>query len=521
MALRFVKEQIADNAIVEAKIKDEAVTNAKLAGSIANEKLSNSTVSFGGVSLALGASDATPAFDLADATNLPTSSLTGTITNAQLAGSVQASKLLIDSANFEEIPAGDNAGKLALKSGSVTNAQLDGSIANDKLANSSVTIAGESLSLGGSLAAGTLAGALTLSAIGAPSGAVAMNSQKITGMADPTAAQDAATKAYVDSHSQGLDVKESVVAATTANHASLANLANGNSIDGVTLATGDRILVHEQTNKVENGIYVVAASGAPARSDDFKAGDNESGAFTFVQDGTKYKGHGFVCIMGKSEVVGTNNCPWSMFSESTDIVAGAGLVQAGNAFDVDTDESSIEISGEGKVRVKESGITNAMLGGSIANAKLANSTISGIALGSSLGALTDGNGIADFSYTGSGAASIAIELDGSTLSVGSSGLKIATDGVDFGQLAIRYGYDEIASTSSTGSINLSNRISVANFRSAGAVMVMLNGQVLRDRTGASASSYDEYVLSDNGSVTTITLGGNVPDGSHLAVRYIH
>ena len=69
------------------------ITNAQLAGSIANAKLSNSTVSYGGVSLALGASDSTPAFDLSDATNYPTSSLTGTITNAQLAGSIANAKL--------------------------------------------------------------------------------------------------------------------------------------------------------------------------------------------------------------------------------------------------------------------------------------------------------------------------------------------------------------------------------------------------------------------------------------------
>ena len=64
-----------------------------LSGSIANNKLANDSVSFGGVSVDLGASDATPAFDLTDATNYPTSSLTGTITNAQLAGSIAASKL--------------------------------------------------------------------------------------------------------------------------------------------------------------------------------------------------------------------------------------------------------------------------------------------------------------------------------------------------------------------------------------------------------------------------------------------
>ena len=74
-------------------IKASGVTNTQLAGSIANSKLSNSSVNFGGVSLALGASDTTPAFDLSDATSYPTSSLSGTITNAQLAGSIADSKL--------------------------------------------------------------------------------------------------------------------------------------------------------------------------------------------------------------------------------------------------------------------------------------------------------------------------------------------------------------------------------------------------------------------------------------------
>ena len=82
---------IADTGV--ATIAAGAVDNAMLSGSIANNKLANDSVSFGGVSVDLGASDATPAFDLTDATNYPTSSLTGTITNAQLAGSIAASKL--------------------------------------------------------------------------------------------------------------------------------------------------------------------------------------------------------------------------------------------------------------------------------------------------------------------------------------------------------------------------------------------------------------------------------------------
>ena len=71
-----------------------------LGGSIANDKLSNSAVSYGGVSVSLGASDATPAFNLTDATGYPTSSLVGTITNAQLAGSIENTKLVNDSVSY-------------------------------------------------------------------------------------------------------------------------------------------------------------------------------------------------------------------------------------------------------------------------------------------------------------------------------------------------------------------------------------------------------------------------------------
>ena len=150
-------------------VKDGGITNAMLDGSIVNDKLVNSTVSFGGVQLALGASDATPAFDLTDATNYPTSSLTGTITNAQLAGSIENDKLSNDTVSFGgvsvELGASDATPAFDLTdatnyptsslTGTITNAQLAGSIANDKLANSSLTVtAGDGLSGGGSIALG-------------------------------------------------------------------------------------------------------------------------------------------------------------------------------------------------------------------------------------------------------------------------------------------------------------------------------------------------------------------------------
>ena len=150
-----------------------SIANDKLAGSIANDKLANSTVSYGGVSLALGASDATPAFDLQDATNLPTTSLTGTITNTQLAGSIANGKLANSTVSFGGVslalgasdgtpafdlsdatnyPTTSLTGTItnAQLAGSISNDKLAGSIANDKLANSTVSFGGISLALGAS-----------------------------------------------------------------------------------------------------------------------------------------------------------------------------------------------------------------------------------------------------------------------------------------------------------------------------------------------------------------------------------
>jgi len=141
-----------------------SIAASKLAGGIGNSLLSNNSVSYGGVELALGASDATPAFDLSDATNYPTSSLSGTITNAQLAGSIANGKLANSSVSYggvtlslggsDSTPAFDltdatNYPTSSL-SGTITNAQLAGSIANSKLSNSSVSYGGVTLSLGGS-----------------------------------------------------------------------------------------------------------------------------------------------------------------------------------------------------------------------------------------------------------------------------------------------------------------------------------------------------------------------------------
>jgi hypothetical protein len=170
----------------------------------------------------------------------------------------------------------------------------------------------------------------------APSAAVSLNSQKITNLATPTASTDAASKSYVDGVSQGLDVKDSVVATTTANGTLSSAFANGSTIDGVSLSTNDRILIKDQSTQTENGIYKVNASGAPTRVDDLATGADAAGAFVFVEQGTVNAENGFVCTSNKgSAVVGTNNLVFSQFSGAGQITAGNGLQKSGNTLSAD------------------------------------------------------------------------------------------------------------------------------------------------------------------------------------------
>ena len=247
------------------------ITNDQLAGSISNDKMAAATVAYGGVTLSLGGSDATPAFDLSDATNYPTSSLSGTITNDQLAGSIANSKLANDSVSFggvevnlgasDATPAFDltdatNYPTSSL-SGTITNAQLAGSIANSKLANSSVSYGGVSLSLGGS---------------------------------DATPAFDLRDATNYPTSSLSGTITNAQLAGSISND----KLSN----DSVTVTAGDAL-------------------------------------------------------------------------------TGGGEVDLGSSvtLNVSVDDSSIQVSGDA-IRVKASGVTNAMLAGSIANSKLSNSSVS-------------------------------------------------------------------------------------------------------------------------------------------------
>lgn len=178
--------------------------------------------------------------------------------------------------------------------------------------------------------------AIRLDQLAVPTADVSLNGHKLTSVTDPAAAQDAATKAYVDAIAQGLVWKASVRAATTANGTLATAFANGQTLDGVTLVTGDRILLKNQTSGAENGIYVVPASGAPTRATDADTAAEVRQAAVFVEEGTTH---------ADSLWVNGTNAPITLGSTALVFVqlsggggsysAGTGLGLSGSIFSVD------------------------------------------------------------------------------------------------------------------------------------------------------------------------------------------
>jgi len=169
-----------------------------------------------------------------------------------------------------------------------------------------------------------------LDQMAAPTATVSLNSQKISNLADPTAAQDAATKAYVDATRQGLDVKDSVRAATTAN----ITLSATQTVDGVALVAGDRVLVKDQSTASANGIYVVAA-GAWTRATDADSSTKVTGGmFTFVEEGTANADSGWVLTTNNPIALGTTSLAFTQFSGAGQVTAGAGLTKTGSTLDI-------------------------------------------------------------------------------------------------------------------------------------------------------------------------------------------
>ena len=306
---------------------------------------------------------------------------------------------------------------IKVQDASIGTTQLTNSgVTNAKLANDSVTIGGTAVELGGSaltdLTGLTSAVVDDLTLNGKDISTTAGNKDITltphgTGVVTvPSGYKDRAgfgadalaTKEYVDGFTSGLDVKDSCRVATTANLTVTYDQTNKRldnagtqaalSIDGVTLSVNDRVLVKDQTEARQNGIYTVSDVGSNSsnwrleRSSDTNTGAQlTGGSFTFVEEGTANSDNGYtfthngIPTLTDNTLSNNTELPVSQFSGAGQVVAGAALVKAGNTLDVNVDDASIAVVSDA-LQVKAGGITNAMLAGSIANSKLADPSVS-------------------------------------------------------------------------------------------------------------------------------------------------
>jgi hypothetical protein len=148
----------------------------------------------------------------------------------------------------------------------------------------------------------------------------------------PTADGHAASKQYVDNAITGLDMKQSVHAATTAN----ITLSGTQTVDGVALIAGDRVLVKNQTTASQNGIYVVSAGSWTRSIDADDAAEVTSGLYVFVEEGTANGDTGWVLSTNDPITIGTTALTFVQFSGLGQVTAGAGMTKTGNTLDVGT-----------------------------------------------------------------------------------------------------------------------------------------------------------------------------------------
>lgn len=173
-----------------------------------------------------------------------------------------------------------------------------------------------------------------------------LQSQRIVNLADPSSATDGVNKQYVDNKIDGLAYKEEVRAATTTNGTLATAYENGDTVDGVTLGTGDRLLLKVQTDPKENGIYIVAASGAPTRATDANSTADLNNATVYVTEGTTLGGTEWTQTT-KNPVIATDNIVFVQKTTGTAYVAGAGLNESpAGTFNVTNTDGSLTVGAD-------------------------------------------------------------------------------------------------------------------------------------------------------------------------------
>jgi len=301
----------------------------------------------------------------------------------------------------------------------------------------------------------------------------------------PASPTDIVNKSYVDMVAQGYQIKAEAQCATTVN----ITLSGLQTIDGYTTLAGDRVLVKNQSNQANNGVYV-AASGAWSRSTDCATYASLVSAFIFIQNGSTQQNTGWACTIPTSGTLGTTPITWSQLASSVGYFAGTGLTLSSYTFSITNTGVSAgsygSASSVGTFTVNAQGqltsagstsisIAPSQINAAIPNSSLANSSITFNGVSVSLG----GSGTITAQTTN--ALTIGTGLSGSSFN-GSSAVTIANTGV----LSFSAGTTGFTpSTATTGSVTLGGTLNVTN---GGTGATTLTGYVYGNGTGAFTAS---------------------------------
>lgn len=343
------------------------------------------------------------------------------------------------------------------------------------------------------------------------SGVVNFGGSRVGNLADPVNARDAVTMGFVENLIQGLSVKESVIAASDNVNVNLANPLT--VLDGVSIRSGNQVLLKNQTNPVENGIYDVGSTHMLTRSADMAVGSSAAASFVFVGLGTQNANTGWICSTPQGQdVVGVNSLSFTQFSGAGQFNAGPGLAKIGNTIQVLVDGSSLEIINN-ILRVSSGIAGTGLTGGS--GSPLAVSSISHLSV---LGTITTGSWQASpigLNFGGTGATGFAVGRIPY-----SNGVSLTQGLLFFDDMNVRLGINTLTPTAG---LTVQDRdIQVTQTTGTSSVMMLSNtvtnssfamrndpsgGFVISGGTGTNKASLTD--LSSLDGTGNLTIGGSL------------